>query len=38
MGHLAGNTDGGTGLMAGALAPGTRDTLALDHVFGLGVL
>jgi hypothetical protein len=33
MGHLAGRPDGSTGLMAGALAPGTRDTLALDSVF-----
>jgi uncharacterized delta-60 repeat protein len=38
MGHLAGSPDGGTGLMAATLAPGTRDTLALDRVFGLGVL
>jgi hypothetical protein len=33
MGHLAGSPDGGTGLMAGALAPGTRDLGALDAVF-----
>ena len=37
MGHLAGSPDGGTGLMA-ALAPGTRDTPALDQVFSRGVL
>jgi hypothetical protein len=37
-GHLAGRPDGGAGPMAGALPPGTRDTLALDAVFGLGVL
>jgi hypothetical protein len=33
MGHLAGNADGTSGLMAASLAPGTRDTLALDQVF-----
>jgi hypothetical protein len=33
MGHLAGRPDGGAGLMAGALAPGTRDLGALDQVF-----
>jgi hypothetical protein len=33
MGHLAGNPDSGSGLMAASLAAGTRDTLALDHVF-----
>jgi uncharacterized repeat protein (TIGR01451 family) len=33
MGHLAGSPDGGTGLMAGALAPGARDLGALDQVF-----
>jgi RHS repeat-associated protein len=33
LGHLAGRPDGGTGLMAGSLAPGTRDLGALDQVF-----
>ncbi|HZY83797.1 MAG TPA: hypothetical protein VFE78_03135, partial [Gemmataceae bacterium] len=33
MGHLAGRPDGGDGLMAGALAAGTRDLGALDLVF-----
>jgi hypothetical protein len=33
MGHLAGSPDGGTGLMDGALAAGTRDLGALDQVF-----
>jgi hypothetical protein len=33
MGHLAGRPDGTSGLMAGALASGTRDLGALDQVF-----
>jgi len=33
MGHLAGSHDGSSGLMTGALAPGTRDLAALDAVF-----
>jgi hypothetical protein len=33
MGHQAGSPDGGTGLMAGSLAAGTRDLGALDQVF-----
>jgi hypothetical protein len=33
MGHLAGSPDGVSGLMAGALAAGTRDLGALDQVF-----
>jgi hypothetical protein len=33
MGHLAGRPDGGAGLMAAALASGTRDLGALDQVF-----
>jgi hypothetical protein len=33
MGHLAGRPDGDGGLMAAALAPGTRDLGALDQVF-----
>jgi hypothetical protein len=33
MGHLAGNPDGTSGLMAGSLAAGTRDLGALDQVF-----
>jgi uncharacterized delta-60 repeat protein len=37
-GHLAGSADSTSGLMAGALAAGTRDTLALDLVFSQGVL
>jgi hypothetical protein len=36
MGHLAGRPDGGTGLMAAALGPGTRDLGALDQVFAGG--
>ena len=39
MGHLAGSPDGTSGLMAGALAAGTRDLGALDRVFaGPGAL
>jgi hypothetical protein len=33
MGHLAGRPDADTGLMAGALAAGTRDLAGLDLVF-----
>ncbi len=36
MGHLAGNPDGGTGLMADALAAGARNLGALDQVFAGG--
>jgi hypothetical protein len=32
MGHRANNPDGDSGLMAGALAAGTRDLGALDQV------
>jgi VCBS repeat-containing protein len=37
MGHLAGRADSDSGLMAAALAAGTRDTLALDQVFSQGL-
>jgi large repetitive protein len=33
LGHLAGRPDGSSGLMAGVLAPGVRETQALDQVF-----
>ena len=33
MGHLAGRPDADSGLMAGHLAAGSRDTLALDQIF-----
>jgi hypothetical protein len=33
MGHLAGNPDGSSGLIADSLATGTRDLGALDQVF-----
>jgi hypothetical protein len=33
LGHLAGSPDGASGLMAGVLAPGVRQTQALDQVF-----
>src|SRR5262249_53788586 len=36
LGHLAGSPDGTSGLMAGVLAPGVRETEALDQVFARG--
>ena len=36
LGHLAGGPDGTSGLMAGVLAPGVRETQALDQVFARG--
>jgi hypothetical protein len=36
LGHLAGNPDSTSGLMDGVLAPGVRQTQALDQIFARG--